>query len=313
MSFRPHVLHLTTSAGYASLKDALVLMLARLFGVAGLIHYRTSEIGLYENIGGWKLYAAFAAMRFASIVVALDNRTYAFLQKLLPAHKVVKIVNMIDLDEIDGLVRKTRVEFPNKSNGNNPRLVFVGRAVPEKGLVEQITACAQLPSVHLHIVGPVNEEFQHQLQHVARSREEGTWLHFHGDVDNEEACRQVLWSDIFLLPSLYEAFPNALLEAMALAKPVVVSDVGAMPEMIDAKGESPCGLCVPAGNTDSLRSALKQILEEPEFRHVMGQRGRKRVELLYSTDTVVRRLVCLWEGAISSRSNSNVVEPKTLE
>jgi glycosyltransferase involved in cell wall biosynthesis len=210
---------------------------------------------------------------------------------------------MIDVDQIDGLVRNTSAQCPNESNGNSFRLVFVGRAVPDKGLVEQVTACANLPNVHLHIVGPVDETFQHKLQLLARSRDGGTWLHFHGAVDNEEVCRQIIWSDIFLLPSLYEAFPNALLEAMTLAKPVIVSEVGAMPEMIDAYGNTPCGLCVTPGDSDSLKVILTQMLEAPEARHAMGERGRKRVELLYSTDAVIKRLVRLWGDAMSGRSN----------
>jgi glycosyltransferase involved in cell wall biosynthesis len=239
-------------------------------------------------------------MRFASIVVVLDSKTYCFLGKVLPSKKVVKIANMIDLDGIDGLGKTINSRnCLGRPTENEQRVVFIGRAVLEKGLIEQVTACTELESVQLHVVGPIDDQFRQKLEQLARTREGGTWLHFHGGVHNEEARRQVLWSDIFVLPSFYEAFPNALLEAMALGKPAIVSRVGAMPEMIDAQGENPCGLCIEPADAASLKCAVKHLLEAPELRRVMGQRGRKRVEAFYSTEKVVEQLMYLWaEGAI---------------
>jgi glycosyltransferase involved in cell wall biosynthesis len=295
-SFRPHVLHLTTSAGYASVKDAGIMLLTRMFGVAGLIHYRTSRVARYQHTSGWQFGTALLAMRFASIVMVLDKKTYAFLQKVLPPEKLKIIPNMIDLDKIDRLAPQGNIISPNQHKKEGVRLVFVGLVVPEKGVVEQVEACVQLEGVELHIIGPVAHKFRKQLEYLAQRRDGGQWLHFHGPVDNTEACRQILISDIFLLPSrkVYEAFPNALLEGMALAKPVVVSDVGAMTEMIDADGENPCGVCVEPGNVESLREGLKNLLERPENWQSMGQIGRNRVETLYSTGPVMKQIRNQW-------------------
>ena len=293
-TFRPHVLHLTTTAGYASLKDVVIMWLARLFRVVGLIHYHTSRLAYSQYTSGWQLRTALLAMRFASVVVVLDKETFAFLQHYLPPEKVKKIPNMIDLDQINRLMINGAKAPSKRVKSEDIRLVFVGLVAPEKGIVEQVEACAQFENVQLHIVGPVADAFRHQLDQRAQRRDGERWLYFHGHVDHEEACRQILLGDIFLLPSYDEGFPNALLEGMALAKPVVVSDVGAMAEMIDANGESPCGVCVEPRNTESLRVGLQRLLAMPERWQAIGQRGRHRVETLYSTDTVIKQLVDLW-------------------
>jgi glycosyltransferase involved in cell wall biosynthesis len=294
IKFQPCVLHLTTSGGYASLKDALIMVLAKIFAVPGLIHYRTSRIGGYRYTGKWVLRTALFAMRVASVVVVLDQVTYAFLQKHIPGQKIKRIPNMINLNKIDEIIANHNGPPQPKPKTESVRLIFVGRVELEKGVLEQVEACSQLEKVHLHLLGPVEKSFQKKLQKIAHCREQGRWLYFDGQVGNVEARRQIHLSDILLLPSHHEAFPNVLLEAMALAKPVVVSDVGAMADMIDATGPNPCGVCVRPGDTQSLLAGLRDLLKRPEKWQDMGQNARKRVETLYSSCVVINQWEQQW-------------------
>lgn len=293
-TFRPHVFHLTTSGGYSSLKDFVMMLLAKLFGVAGLIHYRASRIDGYQKPGKWVFYLAMLAIKVATVVVVLDQGTYDFLMKRIPQKKLKKIPNMIDLDRVDKMIADLNMVSPDHRKNKKARLIFVGRVVSEKGVVEQVEACAQLENVQLHLVGPIEGSFRKQLQNIAQFRDGGNWLQFHGQVDNDEARRQILLGDILLLPSYYEAFPNFVLEGMAHAKPVVVSDAGAMPEMIDAEGENPCGVLVKPRETQSLLLGIKSLLENPEVCRDMGQNGRNRVERIYSCKAVLTRLEEQW-------------------
>lgn len=290
--FRPHVLHLTTSAAYASLKDLILLLLARLCGVAGLIHYHTSILAC-QDVHGWQFRIARLAMFFAARVVVIDSRTYSLLQTYLAPQRVHKVPNMIDLNRIDRL-RKDDQQDTQRRIPTEVRCVFAGRVVREKGIVELVEACRPLPGVQLHLVGPVDEPFHKQMQQLAQHRERGQWLHFHGQVENGEACRHILLSDIILLPSYYEGFPIVILEGMALGKPVVATDVGAIAEMIDAQGEHACGVCVPPKDTAALQDALQRLLGRPQQCEEMGQDGRKRVEALYSTKAILEQLEEIW-------------------
>ncbi len=295
--YRPHVLHLTTSAGFASVKDAAILYLARRLGTAGyIIHYHTSILG-NGQLQGWQLRAAHRAISYASRVLILDGKTHAVLQPHVPKQKPHVLPNMIELEHVDAvranLAYRDQVTPPRE--GEQLRCVYVGRVVPDKGIVEQVKACAQLPGVHLDIVGPVDPEYQRHLQHLAKDRERGTWLHFHGRVEHDDVYGYLQQSDVLLLPSYHEAFPYVVLEGMALGKPVVVSSVGAMPEMIDAAGDQPCGLCVAPRDADALHDALQQLIDAPATWASMGQAGRRRVERLYDIPPVVRQIKDLWQ------------------
>ena len=293
--FRPHVLHLTTSAGYASVKDALIMLLTRICRKPGVLHYHTSAIGGYRHAGGWQLQVALLAMRLAKRVLVLDRETYTFLQKMVPSGKLAKIPNMININKIDNLVEKFEGRLKKAECERTKHLVFVGHVVPEKGLVEQVEACAQLVNVELHLVGPVTDQFRKKLERLAQQRCGAPWLHFYGEVGEEEVYRRILFSDILLLPSYAEGFPMALLEGMALRKPTVVSDAGAMAEMVDKDGELACGICVARASTESLKTGLQRLLDNPENWPRLGQKGRERVEKFYANGPVVNKLIKEWE------------------
>lgn len=298
---RPHVLHLTTSAGLASVKDTILLYLARRLGVVGYIHYHTSILG-NGQLQGWQLRAAHLAMRFASRILVLDDPTHGVLQQHIPAQKLQILPNMIELEHIDQVCAKMlksgRKTAPGDGHGSGQRLrcVYVGRVVADKGIVEQIQACAQLPGVRLDVVGPLDAAYRQHLQHLAAGREQGKWLHFHGRVEHDDVYGYIQQSDVLLLPSYHEAFPYVLLESMALGKPAVVSNVGAMPEMINAGGYQPCGLCVAPRDADALRNALQQLMDAPATWTDLGRAGRRRVEHLYDIPPVLNQIKVLWQA-----------------
>lgn len=102
--------------------------------------------------------------------------------------------------------------------------------------------------------------------------------------------------DVFVLPSLYEGFGIAILEAMAAGKPVVATAVGGIPEFVQ-QGQT--GLLVPPGDAQALALAMKQLLEEPEKARSMGCQGRELVKRHYSIESVVRQHEHLYELCLS--------------
>jgi len=103
---------------------------------------------------------------------------------------------------------------------------------------------------------------------------------------------------VFVLPSDYEAFGIVLLEAMAARTPVVASRVGGVPDVVE---DGVTGLLYPYGNLDALATALDGLLGDAAERARMGERGRERVERLFTWDSVVDRLLGLYAELIDDR------------
>ncbi len=110
-------------------------------------------------------------------------------------------------------------------------------------------------------------------------------------------------ADLFVLPSIsrLEAFGIAALEAMASGKPVVVSDVPGIREVIDDGVE---GLLADPINPEDVAERMRELLQDPEARRRMGSRGRRKVEERFSVERVVDRLEAFYAGVQSTTLSS---------
>jgi glycosyltransferase involved in cell wall biosynthesis len=128
---------------------------------------------------------------------------------------------------------------------------------------------------------------------------------------DEALMRLFAEADLFVLPTLGDCLPLAVLEAMAHGLPVVASDVGAISEAVEA--ERTGLLCAP-GDVAGLRHALSALIEDPARRRAFGITGRLRAEQLFDARGNYRRLTELIKGCVDNRDGSSAgrwAEPAT--
>ena len=105
-------------------------------------------------------------------------------------------------------------------------------------------------------------------------------------------------SHIVCLPSYYgEGVPKILLEAAAIGRPIVTTD---MPGCREAVTQGDNGLLVPARDAAALAAALKTLLNDPTRRKEMGQRGRERAEREFSEERVVSQTLDLYRRLLGA-------------
>lgn len=291
ISFRPHVLHLTTAAGLGSLRDIIVMILARWLGAKGVLDYRVWLLA--ERHHPFYLRLVRAAIHLSSAVRVLDLDSWHSTTDDGSPGKVRQIPNMVDRRRLEDFLAEEDHGTAPAGDGASVRLLFLGKVEPSKGVVELVKACVTLDEIHLRLAGPPVRNVAQRLEQIA-ARRPGPWLDQIGSISPLEVAWEVHHCDVLVLPSHSEGFPNAVLEAMSLGKPVVVSDAGAMPEMIAADSGQPCGLMVPAGDVELLRHAIRRLADDPALRHKMGLRGRARVAEHYSSARVMPLLEQLW-------------------
>jgi glycosyltransferase involved in cell wall biosynthesis len=103
--------------------------------------------------------------------------------------------------------------------------------------------------------------------------------------------------DVFMMTSWHEGMPMALLEAMALGRPVVATRVGGIPEVIE---DGSSGLLAAAGDRDALVELCVRLGESSELRRMIGDAGRSRVAAEFSSDTLRERLSAIYEDVLSA-------------
>ena len=187
--------------------------------------------------------------------------------------------------------------------GKGPVIGTVCRLVePTKGLSILLEALAELnragmTSCQLLIVGEGPD--RERLGQLASRLGIASQVVFAGM--RRDIPRVLPLLDVFVLPSLYEGFGIAILEAMAAGRPVVATTVGGIPEIV-THGET--GLLVPPGDPIILAKAIQQLLEHPDRAEAMGARGQKRVRERFSIESVVRQHEELYEMLLANRSES---------
>jgi len=197
----------------------------------------------------------------------------------VPADKVTVIGAGVNVDGVPELAPR---DFSAQ------RLLFVGVDFHRKGGADVLTAFREvrraLPKAELHIVGPATLEIP---------PDGGQGVTMHGFVAKNEpagrATMEGLWrsASLFVMPSLYEPFGIAPLEAMLYGMPCVLSDAWAFPEMVTPGVH---GDLVPPRDAGQLAATLIRLLGDPEGLERMGAAGRERVLRDFTWPAVVRKL-----------------------
>jgi glycosyltransferase involved in cell wall biosynthesis len=204
------------------------------------------------------------------------------------------------------------IEMPKEPTGTPPadepsgcRIVAMGRLVPQKGFDLLIQAFAQIAAEHpnwrLHILG--NGPQQSELEQLARAGDVTERVSFGGWV--AETANFLRQSDLFVLSSRYEGFPNALLEAMACGLPAVSFDCDSGPAEIIRDGID--GLLVDAENVDALAEAMERLMSDEELRRRLATRAPEVIER-FSVDEFFRRWECVLDGAAEKVVSSGCVK-----
>jgi len=200
-----------------------------------------------------------------------------------PESKLNLVPNFIDLDGFT----------PNFAPGSY--VLYAGRLSHEKGVATLLKAAAGL-TVPLKIVGdgPLRDELErfaleNGLHHVE----------FLGYRSGLELKRLFSDAAFLVFPSeWYENAPMTILEAFALGKPVLGSNLGGTPELVQ---EGLTGSIFRAGDVEELRERLAELLRDPERLEQMGRAGRRLVEARHGAENHYRMLMDLYQTAGAKR------------
>ena len=176
-----------------------------------------------------------------------------------------------------------------------PVVGTVGRLVPQKSIGTLIDALpdilASRPEVHALVVGdgPLRDE----LSDHARRLRVADRLHLTGFRTDIQMCLAAM--DVFVLTSLFEGLPIAILEAMASGLPVVATAVDGVPETVI---EGVTGCLIPARQPARLAEAVLKLLTDPARARAMGAAGRERVVRRFTMDRFVASIRGEYEVAL---------------
>ena len=112
---------------------------------------------------------------------------------------------------------------------------------------------------------------------------------------SEDVFSVLLAADVFVLPSLHESSPNALIEAMGVGLPCIASDVGGIVDLVE-NGEN--GILVPPHNSEALAAALHRVLTDLDFARDLGRNARATIQQKFDSVESMRKLAEVYSGLL---------------
>jgi glycosyltransferase involved in cell wall biosynthesis len=213
------------------------------------------------------------------IAVSEEIRRQFIARWRIPSRRISTIYNGVDMETFLSITEGTKK--------NSPFVITnIGSLTPQKAQHVLLDAAklvlARQPQTQFLIVG--RGALAQDLAARARGLGIADRVEFTGL--RQDVPQILADSDIFVLSSLREGMSLAAIEAMAAARPVVLTDVGGNPELVEAGVQ---GLIVPSGDAAALAEALLTLREDPSRRTGIGRAARARVRDVFSLETMTRQ------------------------
>ncbi|MDI9623835.1 MAG: glycosyltransferase [Methanothermobacter sp.] len=205
-------------------------------------------------------------LKKASKVLVISKKLAEKVMELgIPQKKIIVTYNMVDTKIFNPQIKTS---FREEIGTKKPIILFVGNLVPQKG-VEYLLKAKKLLKRDSKLVivggGPLLEKLKNIVE-----KENIKDVIFTGprtDINNIMAA-----ADIIVLPSVSEGIPIVLLEAMAMAKPIIATKVGGIPEIVDES----VGILIEPKNPKELADAIDKLLSDEKGRKRLGKNGLKK-------------------------------------
>lgn len=279
LEIKPDLVHINSHLFFCNIQVARVarsLKIPFIVTVHGVMINRNLLIdsiqSMYLNVFGRWLFSNASAIICLTKSDALKTSHYAC------AGKISIIPNGVDID------------FFNVSEKRSDGLiVWVGRMVPEKGLVYLLKAMPNVfnkfPEAKLVLAG--DGICRRELEQLTVNLKISDKVTFLGSVDRVQVAKILSEANVFAFPSLKEGLPFSVLEAMSCGVPVVGSDIPGVRSIITHRVT---GLLVPVEDSLSLRNAIIELLMNKTLREEIGANSRILIKNEYDISVIMKKI-----------------------
>jgi colanic acid/amylovoran biosynthesis glycosyltransferase len=202
-----------------------------------------------------------------------------------------------------GTLRRTEPYRPWQPGTGRARIFSCGRLNPSKGHLDLIAAlgtlCRAGVDAEVFIAGEDDDGgagYRRVIERAAAAPDVAGRVHLLGAVPESEVRRQLNHAHAFALASRAEPLGVAIMEAMAMEVPIVVTRAGGVPELVE---DGVTGSLVPPGDPEALAGALHRVLTDPDLARCRGREGRSTVVERYTSAQNASMLLEAIDGALA--------------
>ena len=231
------------------------------------------------------------------IVVSDTLRELLIQKRKIPANTVIRIFNGIELDSFIPDLEHSSFKDQQEISKDTFLIGAIGRLVWQKGFEYLIHAVGDIAeynqNIKLLVVGEGPE--RHHLIRLVEQLNINECVIF---IEFQRDVKRILSTiDVLVVPSLLEGFPMIILEAMAMSKPIIATQIdGITEQLVDGKS----GILVPPEDADALKTAIQRLMENDRLRNRLGKNARNRVEKDFSIEKMIDETTNVYQSLVEN-------------
>lgn len=282
---KPDLVHIHSSFGGSFFRKLPFVYIASAFNIPVINHIHGSEIAnLYINASKRKKRLVEDCFDKCKYLVVLSEEWKNNLQ--IVNTKAPKIVI-----ENYSIIHK---ECLRRKKHQKKNILFLG-------FITELKGCFDIPEIAKKVIEK-NENVKfilagsgeiRKLQEIIAEKGISQYFSFPGWVKKDEKEKLLINADIFFLPSYTEAMPMSILEAMGYGLPIVTTNVGGIPQLVE---EGKNGYMTEPGNIDCFVKAILKLISKEELIYDMGKEGIEKANEKYSLEKHLEKVCTLYEN-----------------
>jgi len=296
---RPDIVHVHSSTAFRS--TMVYLLVARLAGRKAILHVHGSDWrSFYPAQSRLVRWLRRLALSLPHVIVVLNSQWVRWLLGIGISTEIRIVPNCLsDSPKPDPAVLEA-VRLDLRPQQDSFVVLIVAAICSWKGIFDLVEA---IPSIVRHcdavrfvLVGGEEEPgAMKRLTDALEQGELGRWVRVLGEVDRERVTALLHAADVFLLPSWMEGMPISVLEAMRAGIPIIATDVGAIPDMIE-DGES--GLLIKPREPKQIADAVIRLAEDEVLRRALAEDCRKVFEERFELSECTKEMLALYREVL---------------
>lgn len=298
-AFRARIVHIHTCSGFSFFRSLADLLTARRAGCRTVLHIHGAKFAAFFERSIWAQRLAIRwALEAADVVIALSAGWKRELQAMAPRANIAIVENAVASPATSAPVQRP----PHAGC----RFLLLARMDVWKGIIDLLDACQRLKEgatqFEIVLAGPPGSAGDAiTLRREILERDLFGCVRYVGTVQGLSKDHLLRWADVYIQPSHHEGLPISLLEALAYNLPVVATQVGAIPEVIEAERE---GLLVPPKRPDLLAEAMRRVAADGNLRCTMAEQSRQLAAARFSLQRLERDLLQIYRNLLQVSGTS---------
>lgn len=281
---KPDLVHIHSSFGGSFYRKLPFVYMANIFDIPVINHIHGSEIAnLYINASEKKKKLVENCFDKCNYLAVLSEEWKKNLDVVKTKTPKIVIENYSTIHQ----------ECLKRKNNQDKIILFLG-------FITELKGCFDIPDIVTKVIEQnTNVKFIlagsgeiEKLQHIIEEKGISQYFLFPGWVKKEEKEKLLRNADIFFLPSYTEAMPMSILEAMGYGLPIVTTNVGGIPQLVE---EGKNGYMTEPGNIDGFAKVILELIGNDELIYRMGKEGIEKAYEKYSLEKHLEKVCALYE------------------